>query len=88
MGKSEVTVQPGLYTFDTVDEQRGLQRMSSPGRRDSAKRVERGFHVNNSLGTPAEEGKFFDCQRITGIATDRPALFNCSAEIQCTYLDV
>jgi hypothetical protein len=88
MGKSKVTVQPGFYTFDTVDEQTGFQCVSSPGRRDSAKRVERSLYLYNSLGTPAQVGKFFDTQWITGIATERPALFNCSAEIQCTYLDV
>ena len=39
VGEREVTVQPGLYTFDPVDEEIGLQSMPPTGRRDVPERV-------------------------------------------------
>ncbi len=82
VGEGKVTVQPGLYTFDPVDEQISLQGMSPPGRRNVPERVEGRFYFNNPLGTPAQVGKFFDGERIAGIATDRTALLNGSTKIQ------
>jgi hypothetical protein len=88
MGEGKVTVQPGLYTFDSVDEEIGFQSVSHTSRRDVPECVERRFHFNNSLRTPAEEGKFFDSERIMGIVADGTALLNRSTEFPCWYYDV
>ena len=55
--------------------------MSPPGRRDVAERIERCLHVHNTLCTPAQVGKFFDGERITGIVADRTALLNSSTDV-------
>jgi hypothetical protein len=62
--------------------------MSSTGRRDIPEGIEWRFYFNNPLRTPAEEGKFFDSERITGIVTDGTALLNRSPELSWRYCDI
>jgi hypothetical protein len=62
--------------------------VSAAGRRNVAERVIWRFNFDDPLGAPAQVGKFFYCQWITGIMADRTALFNCSTEIISTYREV